>query len=481
VDRNAADEARASFPAAAVPARTGEHGRAPYAILAIIQASAGTFAALYVGVTDDPTLRTADIVAAVVLLLMALFTWFVAPRMRDEWGLGFSLWVVEMLALLGMLAVHSAEGQMTVGLGLVLLGVFAGWFRPRPRLFVHLGLLTGGLLLTAALNPHLTSDVTYAVLISILVGVTLMVSSLAQRQRELAMRDALTGAFNRRGLDLLSPPLLAAAARAKAPVTVGILDLDDFKGFNDRHGHLAADVMLVSIAAAWMSEVRGSDVVARFGGDEFAVVLPGSTPQDAEAAVERVRARATAPFSIGLATWIPGEDVYDALTRADEALFDAKRRRLADEAPGREAIDPLTGVWNRRFLHAPPPSALRAAHVDPCTVVVIDLVEFIRYNDENGHQAGDAVIEQVAQLWLSAIPEHGAVIRVGGDEFAIVLPGLDPAAAEALADSLLARSPHPWSSGYAAWTGEVPLHEAARAADDDCYRRRGGGSSVPVR
>jgi diguanylate cyclase (GGDEF)-like protein len=326
VERSSRADARAAFPKARVPAQSDELGRAPYAVLAVIQGLSALFAALYAVVTPPGVLRTADVVAAVVLGAMAFFTWFAAPRMRDGWGLGFSLWVIEMLTLLGMLAVHTAEAQMTVGLGLVMLGVFAGWFRPRPRLFVHLGFLTAGLAATAALNPHLTSAVTYAVLISVLVGVTLMVSSLAQRQRELAMRDALTGAFNRRGLDVLAPPLLATAARSHAPVTVGLLDLDNFKGFNDLHGHMAGDVMLVTVAAAWMSEVRDTDLVARFGGDEFALVLPGSTPAQAEAAVARVRARSTAGFSIGFATWIPGEDVYDALRRADEALFDAKRR-----------------------------------------------------------------------------------------------------------------------------------------------------------
>jgi len=323
--------ARPSFPAPRAPQSWDVIGRAPYAILAAIQGLAAVFAALYAGVTEPGPLRTADIVIAALLATFAAFTWFVAPRIRDGWGLGWSLGLTEGVTVLGMLAIDTAEGQMTVSLGLVLFGVFAGYFRPRPRLFAHLVLLAGGLAVTAALNPHLSSNVTYAVVISILVGITLMVSSLAQKQRELAMRDPLTGALNRRGLDHTAPPLLAAAARSQSPVTVGVLDLDDFKGFNDAHGHIAGDVLLVTVAAAWMSEIRSSDVLARFGGDEFALVLPGTTPPHVEELLDRVRVRTSASFSIGLATWIPGEDLYDALNRADQALFDAKRSRTRSQ------------------------------------------------------------------------------------------------------------------------------------------------------
>jgi GGDEF domain-containing protein len=73
--------------------------------------------------------------------------------------------------------------------------------------------------------------------------------------------------------------------------------------------------------------MRSGDVLARFGGDEFALVLPGSTPEQAADLVARVRARCRSRWSIGLTLWDAGEDLYAALARADESLFEAKRHR----------------------------------------------------------------------------------------------------------------------------------------------------------
>jgi diguanylate cyclase (GGDEF)-like protein len=129
----------------------------------------------------------------------------------------------------------------------------------------------------------------------------------------------------------MAPAVSAATHRTGGDVTVAILDLDDFKGFNDRFGHIAGDDELTCVAACWSAELRGSDVLARFGGDEFALVLPGSTPDEASELVGRVRVRCSSDWSIGLDTWHPGEDLYVALGRADHALFEAKR---GDDAAG---------------------------------------------------------------------------------------------------------------------------------------------------
>jgi diguanylate cyclase (GGDEF)-like protein/PAS domain S-box-containing protein len=150
----------------------------------------------------------------------------------------------------------------------------------------------------------------------------------------LARHDALTGLPNRRAFEEMMPREMARARRSGAPLCLAIVDLDHFKAYNDSHGHLAGDVVLRECAIAWDSEVRGEDVIVRFGGEEFLVVLPGCPPEQATEIVERLRAATPAgqTCSAGLACWDMAESVDQLLGRADGALYAAKdggRNRLA--------------------------------------------------------------------------------------------------------------------------------------------------------
>ena len=340
-------------------AQTAFGERTPYVILATILWLIALFAILF-GVFSpfSNVLQRIDIGLGVVLAIGAGVLLWLGPRASSGWPLDLALGFGYVLAAAGLLAVPDAVGQLLIGYGLVVLGVFAGVFRPTIRVIWHLALmlgLYGGML---ALDPHLPSPLFYAVVAATVMLVTLMVHVLAGRLRSMALHDPLTGVLNRRGLELTSDLVAGQAARSETPVTIGLIDLDKFKQFNDSRGHAAGDSRLVEIAEAWEEEIRTSDLIARLGGDEFAFVLPGASEDDVVDLVTRVRERTSAPFSVGTTTWVPHEDLYLALRRADTRMF----RDKADNAQTADARPPDAGpdAENSDAGEAAP----AAAHVD---------------------------------------------------------------------------------------------------------------------
>ena len=142
----------------------------------------------------------------------------------------------------------------------------------------------------------------------------------------LALTDSLTGLSNRRDWDQQLSRELARARRYSEPLSVVLLDLDGFKPFNDAHGHQAGDRLLIAVAAAWGSELRDVDVLCRWGGDEFAVLLPNCSRDQADAVLARLSAATPNGQSCaaGAACWDGWETAQALLGRADQALYDAK-------------------------------------------------------------------------------------------------------------------------------------------------------------
>lgn len=143
----------------------------------------------------------------------------------------------------------------------------------------------------------------------------------------LARTDSLTGLPNRRYWEQRLPRELARAAREEQPACVAMLDLDHFKAYNDRHGHQAGDRLLRSSAAAWRETLRPYDVLSRYGGEEFSVILPNCRLDDALALVDRLRSRTPEgeSCSAGIAEWDGTEPPETLVGRADAALYRAKR------------------------------------------------------------------------------------------------------------------------------------------------------------
>lgn len=149
--------------------------------------------------------------------------------------------------------------------------------------------------------------------------------------------DALTQVANRRGLMQAFEAEKGRLERDGGPLAVGLLDIDNFKRLNDNLGHAAGDQALVALAQRVRSSLRPVDVVARFGGEEFVVLMPGTPVDEAQKALTRLQRLLTASlfmhdgkevfvtFSAGVTTYRLGEKVEEALERADEALYEAKR------------------------------------------------------------------------------------------------------------------------------------------------------------
>lgn len=164
--------------------------------------------------------------------------------------------------------------------------------------------------------------------------------------RRLLLHDALTGAYNRHFFVELSQQAIRQSRIRAQPVSMLMIDLDNLKLINDRHGHAAGDQALSQIVRICRQSLVGNDLLGRLGGDEFCVLLPGmdrsAAAAVAEALIETVRSSAYAfsselkpSLSIGVATTQSDSDDYDSLSlRADSALYAAKRggrNRIARE------------------------------------------------------------------------------------------------------------------------------------------------------
>ena len=159
------------------------------------------------------------------------------------------------------------------------------------------------------------------------------------RAREEALRDPLTGLYNRRYLDTVLGNLVSLFSRTGQPLAVAMADLDDFKRVNDACGHPFGDEVLKAVARIFAEGTRAGDVVCRYGGEEFCLVFPNSTPDDAvkrmESFLERLRAttvrlgdteRAGITFSAGVVGFPDqGGTPEDLIGAADRWLYEAKR------------------------------------------------------------------------------------------------------------------------------------------------------------
>ncbi len=308
----------------------------------------------------------APVVAAwAALSLGGMVVFFAAIRFGWSRGLADpSLTMVQMVfAITSGAIAYAMAGPMRGATFVVLLAILMfGMFQLRPRALLLVSLYALGLFGTAmavmawqlpqVYRPavelgHFLMLAATLPAVSLLAGRLTVLRERSRHQRRdlaealariqaLAMRDELTGLINRRHMLELLEQERQRCVRSGRTFCVAMIDIDRFKEVNDRYGHAAGDEVLQRLAREALSAVRVADVLARWGGDEFVLLLSDARLQLARGGVERVRQRIEAvslrvgeqalqvTISAGLAEHIAGESVATALARADAALYEAK-------------------------------------------------------------------------------------------------------------------------------------------------------------
>ncbi|HET7923170.1 MAG TPA: GGDEF domain-containing protein [Gammaproteobacteria bacterium] len=300
----------------------------------------------------DPSLTMPQMLLATfwVMLLVAM-----APRVR---GILLLLYVV--IFLFGIFRLRRGQYLLLTALALAGYGIIV------LRTLVFQG----------GAEPMSLELLQYAVLIVTLVWLSFFGSYVGQlrdtvtrrnrelrealrRNRELAIHDDLTGAYNRRHILQMLEQEHARALRTARGFGVCLMDLDNFKGINDQHGHLAGDAVLREFVVRVMGEIRELDQVGqgkthhetfgRYGGEEFLLLLPETDAEGSHVCAERIRARiadetlrvegieVSLSVSIGVTVYHAHEDIRATLARADQALYRAKQN-------GRNRVESLPGA-----------------------------------------------------------------------------------------------------------------------------------------
>jgi diguanylate cyclase (GGDEF)-like protein len=318
-------------PVEAIRARWDRHAPVAVRALTLIALAGGLSAIFASAVPANPEAPVALMrIVGVFLLTGALAIWWFGERV--------STWFLHVAIVIGILLISVLIARAATGVGMVVtasdymwIGVYAAFFFSRKAARAHMALIAVTFGAALVVNPHQVPLDAWLFMTASVVVATETISRQSDRLRREAQTDPLTGLLNRKGLAPAAERAFALADRTEIPLTVGLIDLDDFKQVNDRDGHAAGDRLLVELAEIWRRELEPSDIFGRLGGDEFAVLLVGSGEKEVAHLFERLRFASPTPWSAGVIPRQPGEDLSTCLAKADNALYDAKRSRQVRE------------------------------------------------------------------------------------------------------------------------------------------------------
>ncbi|MCG6656238.1 diguanylate cyclase [Halomonas campisalis] len=282
-----------------------------------------------------------------------------------------------------------------------------------------------------------------------------------------ASRDHLTGAANRRTFDRALITSVRGAQESGAELSMMFLDIDHFKAVNDNHGHDVGDAILHALTELVQKRLRKTDLLARWGGEEFTLLLPETPLEGACQLAERLRADVAAAvmpgpgvtISLGLAAYQAGDTARDLIRRADAALYRAKRRGRnrveVDPEPEttEESITPLDlcqsdlpryideyrGASRRAQLahRLEDALALASRRDGTLTVCALDVDHFKVVNERLGTVLADRLMLALTRRINRQLGHEDLIVRTGGDEFVLLMhDAADNAAFEALLEAI---------------------------------------------
>ncbi|MBX9243552.1 GGDEF domain-containing protein [Actinotalea ferrariae] len=291
-----------------------------------ILALAYLIAGLVVGVTAlVPFSPTAPRALAAVLAVVGVGLTAALRRGGDAlrgWHLHAGLGLATALIGTCVGASTTPSGTVLTAVSFLWIGVFSATFHRRRVLLRHLAgvgaALAAGLWGAAAES----APQTWFFLMATIGCISLVLNGRIVDLRLEATTDELTGVLSRRAFRVAAELEMARAARTGQPLTLAVVDLDDFKRINDERGHAAGDAVLAGLARSWRRTLRADDVVGRFGGDEFILLLPHTDPPSATTVLGRLQADLCA-WSAGVAAW-RGQDFDEWFRAADHDLYRVK-------------------------------------------------------------------------------------------------------------------------------------------------------------
>ncbi len=265
-----------------------------------------------------------DLAVGVAACALGAGLWLAGGRLRPVVLQGVMLLGAVMVSTI-VAGAKTSGGVMLTAFAYPWMAVYTAHFFSRRAIFAQALTVSVGFGLGLWLDGLPNMWIYWAIVTGTVWSTGLVLGQLSENLRQQAATDQLTGLLNRNGFQAAATRERAIAERTGSPLTVAVLDLDGFKQINDSLGHAAGDRLLADLGRRWRECLRAGDILGRYGGDEFVLLLPATSRREADAVLKHLRVEELdVGWSAGISDWLPGEELAACVARADRDLYGVK-------------------------------------------------------------------------------------------------------------------------------------------------------------